>query len=33
MRILLAVDDSKFSEAAANEVIGQAKSNGTKVTL
>ena len=33
MNILVAIDDSKFSEAAANTVIGQAKPNGTEVRL
>ncbi len=33
MNILVAMDDSKFSEAAADAVIGQAKPNGTEVRL
>ena len=33
MNILVAIDESKFSEAAANAVIGQAKPNGTEVRL
>ena len=33
MNILVAIDDSKFSEAAANAVIAQAKTNGTEVRL
>ena len=33
MNILVAIDDSKFSEAAANTVIGQAKPDGTEVRL
>lgn len=33
MNILVAIDDSKFSEAAANAVIAQAKTSGTEVRL
>ncbi len=33
MKILVAIDDSKFSEAAANAVIAQAKTNDTEVRL
>jgi nucleotide-binding universal stress UspA family protein len=33
MNILVASDDSKFSDAAANAVIGRAKSNVTEVRL
>ena len=33
MRILLAVDDSKFSEAATQALIAQARPNGTEVQL
>ncbi len=33
MRILLAVDDAKFSEEVANAVIAQVKPNGTKIKL
>ena len=33
MNILVAIDDSKFSEAAANAVIAQAKTNNTEVRL
>jgi nucleotide-binding universal stress UspA family protein len=33
MNILVGIDDSKFSEAAANAVIGQAKSKGADVRL
>ena len=33
MRILVAVDDSKFSEAAANSVIALVKVNGTEIKL
>ncbi len=33
MNILVAIDDSKFSEAAANAVIAQVKTNGTEVRL
>jgi nucleotide-binding universal stress UspA family protein len=33
VRILLAVDDAEFSEVAANAVIAQVKTNGTKIKL
>ena len=33
MRILLAIDDSKFSEAAAETVIEQARPHGTEVRI
>lgn len=33
MNILVAIDDSKFSEAAANAVIAQVKTGGTEITL
>ncbi len=33
MRILLAVDESKFSEAAADAVVAQVKTNGTEIRL
>ena len=33
MRILVAVDDSKFSEAAANSVIALLKSSGAQLKL
>jgi nucleotide-binding universal stress UspA family protein len=33
MNILVAIDDSKFSEAAANAVIAHVKANGTEVNL
>lgn len=33
MRILLAIDDSKFSEAAAERVIEQARPHGTEVRI
>jgi nucleotide-binding universal stress UspA family protein len=33
MNILVASDDSQFSDAAANAVIGRAKSNVTEVRL
>lgn len=33
MAIFVAVDDSKFSEAAANDVIAQVKATGTEVKL
>ena len=33
MRILLAVDDSKFCEVVANAVIAEMKTNGTKIKL
>ena len=33
MRVLVAVDDSKFSEAAANSVIALLKSNDAKYKL
>jgi nucleotide-binding universal stress UspA family protein len=33
VKILLAVDESKFSEAAANAIVAQVKTNGTKIKL
>ena len=33
MNILVAIDDSKFSEAAANAVIAQVKTDGTEIRL
>jgi len=33
MNILVAIDDSKFSEAAANAVIAQMKTDGTEIRL
>ena len=33
MRILLAIDDSKFSEAAVEMVIEQARPHGTEVRI
>jgi len=33
VRILLAIDDAEFSEVAANTVIAQVKTNGTKIRL
>ena len=33
MRILLAIDDSKFSEAAVETVVEQARPHGTEVRI
>jgi nucleotide-binding universal stress UspA family protein len=33
LKILLAIDDAEFSEIAANAVIAQVKTNGTKIRL